>query len=694
MAMTGSDSLTFQVAPHIVEDLGLNLYTSLPQVLAEFVANAHDADSPYVDVLIDFEKIRETRRVIRQQFSDERAVTQPIKPLAERVLPDNLTITIEDAGHGMSRADLKEKFLIAGRRRRKEDYDSPEARFRTPKGRPLMGRKGLGKLAGFGVAKRLEVISRASGEPHATKITLDYNELVKARNVLEVAVPEERIDDGGGLPELGGTRIILANLLHDPVRSRKSTIERELSEHFEFVEPDDFEIRLNGQPIEPPVRDHAYAWPEPDKPIDSLIERTLNTDEKPITFSFRLRFTTDRKALPAEKRGVRVYAGPRLAANPSLLDADTNMHGFRMTDYLDGVVRAPFIDLQETDYVATDRQSLRWEAPLLAPLKDFLSEQIKEACKEYQKVRDNRVNKAVTADPFTLGEISKHPDFSRRDVRLAKKIAGALAKSSKRGVADPSYKNVLPTILQGLGHGQLLDSISKLSTADHPNINELTRHVARLTRDEFEQFAARVRTRIKAIQALKKIVQAADFSDSQNEKEIQKLFEKAPWLVDPTYTQFLTADMRTSTLFERLAKHLDIGAYAHAASSDITRPDLVFLIGNVTLQRLVIVELKSANLPLEGDHLDQLVAYRRRAQQWLQTQGRPMAVHGHLIGSKPDPDSKARGAIALMGRIEDDGPSSPYRVRDYIEVVEETEQAHAELLEVEEKLEKEAVPTS
>jgi hypothetical protein len=41
-------TLKFRVAAHIVEDLGLNLYTDLPRVLVEYVANAHDADSPHV----------------------------------------------------------------------------------------------------------------------------------------------------------------------------------------------------------------------------------------------------------------------------------------------------------------------------------------------------------------------------------------------------------------------------------------------------------------------------------------------------------------------------------------------------------------------------------------------------------------------------------------------------------------------
>jgi hypothetical protein len=39
-----------------------------------------------------------------------------------------------------------------------------------------------------------------------------------------------------------------------------------------------------------------------------------------------------------------------LRAAPSFLDADMNMHGFRMTDHMDGVVKADFIDDQKSDY--------------------------------------------------------------------------------------------------------------------------------------------------------------------------------------------------------------------------------------------------------------------------------------------------------------------------------------------------------
>jgi len=44
------ETLPFMVAPAFLEDLGVNLYTSLDKVLVEFVANAHDADAEFAKI--------------------------------------------------------------------------------------------------------------------------------------------------------------------------------------------------------------------------------------------------------------------------------------------------------------------------------------------------------------------------------------------------------------------------------------------------------------------------------------------------------------------------------------------------------------------------------------------------------------------------------------------------------------------
>lgn len=688
------DKLKFKVAPNIVEDLGLNLYTNLPRVLVEYVANSFDADSPAVNIQFDANEIARARKVLKKEHELEQARNAGSTPLLEtKTLSDDFAIVIEDTGYGMSRSDLNDKFLFAGRRRRKELTGDP---LRTPNRRLIMGRKGIGKLAGFGVAKIVTVITRKAGEDFATKIVLDYDELVKQRQAHEIVIEEEKIIDGGGFDK-NGTKIILSRLLYGPLKSRNKTIEKELIEHFSFISPEDFSIYLSGKLITPDPPEFAFAWPVDDsKDHADFIEHRLSLQENDddeeestesesddtVTFSYRIRFTGDRQALTASKRGVRVYSNQRLASAPSLLDANTNMHGFRMTDYLDGVVQADFIDEQDVDYIATDRQSLRWETPLLAPLRAFLSKEIKVACTKYQKVRDANAKDVVKKDEFTIERI-KVCEFSRKDKKLAYSIAALLKSACKKGVEDDEYKEKLLVMVQGIAHGTILTAISSLASEKNPDLQSLATEVAKLTKDELDRFITTVKSRIKAIETLKRIVDQTDFKDSENEGVIQKLFEKSPWLLDPTFTQFLTANQPVDTLLNRLAHELKIGENAATEKKEnAKRPDLVFLIGSSSLCRLVIVELKSANLPLEAKHLAQLRSYMQLAKKWLEQQQCTFQIHGHLIGTMPAPNATGEGALALHYEMDQAGPNANWVARDYLQVLQDTEAAHNEILKI------------
>ena len=680
----GPKQLLFKVAPHIVQDLGLNLYTSLHRVLVEFVANAYDADSPWVRLDLDHDAITAARENMRKSYNAEKILAQgkdaQPPPLATRILPDSCTITISDQGFGMSREELDSKFLVAGRRRRTDDAEFGST---TPKGRAVMGRKGLGKLAGFGVAKCIEIVTRKEGESHATKVALDYDELIRHAGTDQIPVEEEVLADGGGI-DPHGTRITLRRLMYDPLKSRATTIEEQLAEHFALIQRDDFAININGEPVIAIEKPLAFAWPEPDTALDAFITKVLaREDGGEVTFSYRLRFTKEGEALPAQRRGIRVYARKRLAAAPSLLAADTNMHGFRMTDYLDGVVHADFIDAEETDYIATDRQSLRWESPLLSDLHNFLSGEIKKACYEAQRKRDAAAPAVVKVDPFTVKEIAKYSNFSKKDKAMALRFAVTLKKACKQGVDDPLYQEQLPALIRGLGHGRLLVALRELAAEATPALERVSVEITRLMAEELDQFVSTALARLDAITALQKIVLAVDFKASRKEKEVQVLFERAAWLVDPTYTQFLSADVTLETLFERLAKTLKIGKHAGAIdTSKADRPDLVSLVGSGSLARLVIIEIKAPNVPLASSHLDQLQGYMESAEQWLGQHGRPMQVFGQLIGSWAEPDATGKEQQALRRRVKREGRGSEWRVRDFVEVLGDAEAAHRELIEV------------
>lgn len=75
---------------YTIKHLGLQMYSTLPPVIGELVANAWDANAKRVEITI------------------------PEGPIDEHTSE----ITIVDDGIGMSDGDIRRKYLIIGRRRR------------------------------------------------------------------------------------------------------------------------------------------------------------------------------------------------------------------------------------------------------------------------------------------------------------------------------------------------------------------------------------------------------------------------------------------------------------------------------------------------------------------------------------------------------------------------------------------------
>ena len=699
------EPLPFKVDPHMLEDLGLNLYSNLPRVLVEFVANAYDADASEASIVIDFDDVQRHRYAVRNRGATS---NQPPLPLAgqsdavpddpqmEGILPDDVAITIQDNGHGMSLEEMKEKFLVAGRRRREKDGSH------SPGNRLLMGRKGVGKLAGFGVARKIEVISKTDQASNAHRIVLDFDSIMHVTDTRSVKVPTFIVSPEEHNLGQKGTRIVLSRLVSESLRSREDTIRRSIGDHFALIDSDDFSVLFNGSPATPTERTFAYAWPEREQLSHSeLVEKELEIEEsgQTVRFRYRLRFVGDHAALKASERGVRIYAHKRLAAAPSLLQADTNMHGFRMVDYLDGVVHADFIDDQPRDYIATDRQGLRWETPLLNPVREFLSEEIKEACKNYQKIRDAAKENEVEEDDFTK-QLIDSSELSQRERRLAIAICVRLAAHHRQGVAADDYREQAQLLVGAVGKGEIFGAIANIASQPSPGLHELATEVTKLTHAEIDQTLGVVRTRIKAIEALRRIVVTVDFKGGNNESELHQLLKKNPWLIDPTYFEFLSSDRATSTWIPRLEEKLEIGSSVPAEYDPTTpaetspqgknlRPDLVFLLGNQGLSRLVIVELKAPNTPLQNQHLSQLQDYMRIAEAYFESDryvGSPPSVEGYLIGSFADDSSTAREVERLKYNIAKRDIGADWVVFDLQHLLDRTLLAHKEFLEIYDRL--------
>ena len=108
--------------PHTIEHLGVKMYSNIPNAIAELIANAYNAEAENVHIkLVDNGKDK--------------------------------SICIIDDGVGMDFDEINSKFLRIGRKRRVEDGNAL-----SPNGkRKVTGKKGLGKLAFFGIGDTIDI---------------------------------------------------------------------------------------------------------------------------------------------------------------------------------------------------------------------------------------------------------------------------------------------------------------------------------------------------------------------------------------------------------------------------------------------------------------------------------------------------------------------------------------------------------
>lgn len=113
----------FNISLSVLNHLGRNLYRNFITILGEAISNSWDADANNVWITID---------------------------------RDNNYMKIYDDGVGMTSDDFQNKFLKIGYSKRQGKN------YKTPSGRPFIGRKGIGKLALLSCSKKVIVASKTN----------------------------------------------------------------------------------------------------------------------------------------------------------------------------------------------------------------------------------------------------------------------------------------------------------------------------------------------------------------------------------------------------------------------------------------------------------------------------------------------------------------------------------------------------
>ncbi|KOC88842.1 TIGR02391 family protein [Winslowiella iniecta] len=335
--------------PHTIEHLGVKMYSTLPPALAELISNAYDADSG--NVTLDFWEVG-----------------------------SNKFISIKDDGTGMSATDIQQRFLVIGRNRRRHDGDKPTPRF----GRYATGKKGLGKLALFGLAKEITIDTVKDGKRN--RFILDWNELLDADGVYnpKVELSDEPTDASNG------TTIKLSKLKRQSPFDLEA-IANSLSKI--FIVDDNFNINLKDQHGHVVSVNNArrysgfeqqFEWDvdslvKDDSPYKNKLKGTLYTSRTPIRPNSGL-------------RGISLFSRGKLVNNPEFFSNSTSSHFFQ---YLTGWISVDFIDNLDDDVISTNRQSIDWDNEEMALLREYLSTIINQVNNDWRNKRKEKKEKEL-----------------------------------------------------------------------------------------------------------------------------------------------------------------------------------------------------------------------------------------------------------------------------------------------------------
>jgi len=339
------NSFVMSFDPKTIQHLGIRMYSTLPPVIAELIANSYDADAENVSItLLDSNGKKE--------------------------------IIIEDDGMGMTFTELNNKFLRIGRNRRDE-----EGLQETPKGRKIIGKKGLGKLSFFGVAHKVEIDTKKNGRRNA--FVMDWEDI--KNSIKPEYTPEAIRKDERCAGKEGGTKISLKDIKRETEFNAENIAEG-ISKHF-IVDPD-FKIIVKLNDEEPIIVDNEKKYSNLDKQIEWKIpedieEFGLDYENKDKIKGYL--FTTVLPISPkTNMKGITLFSRKKLVNVPEYFGNSESSHIF---SYLTGWLEVDFIDDLDEDVIATNRQSLNWNHPEMLKLKNYLSTLINKLNRDWSLKR-------------------------------------------------------------------------------------------------------------------------------------------------------------------------------------------------------------------------------------------------------------------------------------------------------------------
>jgi len=360
--------LKMTFTPNTIEHLGVRMYSTLPPVVAELIANSQDADATEVHVLLKDNGDKE--------------------------------IVVSDNGHGMSFLEINEKFLRIGRNRRNDEGSQT-----SPGGRKVIGKKGLGKLSFFGIAHEIEVQTIQDNKRNS--FLMKWNDILldgdrdKQKDYSPTILEHDIVCE-----EEKGTTIILRDIqrISD---FNANTLADNLSKF--FIIDSDFNIYIKHNDEEEILIENEKKYSNLTKEIEWDVPNDISLEtEYERQAEIRGHLIATEKPIPpiTNMKGITLFSRKKLVNIPEYFSDSTSSHFFT---YLTGWLEVDFIDDLGEDVIGTNRQSLNWEHPDMVKLREYLQKILRWLEVDWRAKRaEIKEKKLENSTGLKIGEWREH----------------------------------------------------------------------------------------------------------------------------------------------------------------------------------------------------------------------------------------------------------------------------------------------
>lgn len=547
-----SDGFKIKFDKNTIDHLGIKLYSSFPPVIAELISNAYDADSENVEIRIDYNK---------------------------------KIVTIKDDGIGMTHDELNQNFLVIGRNRRKAEGTG----LSPNKKRKVTGKKGLGKLAIFGIAKTIEIYSIKNGIKNA--FSINYDDL-KAE--VDTEYKPKIICENQPTDEEAGTIVGIKEIKQNSIMNIDD-LAYNLSRRFSFYDSD-FNVKLvdvntnNEKDITKSIYfeklEKEFEWEFPNDFIsgkDTIPEfKRLNVQG--VTGKIYTKSTPLRK----NDCGFLLYVRNKLASENVFFDDRAND---TFNSYVTGFFNIDFIDdSDEEDFISTARQSILWEEnENTIQLKYDLNKLVMKVSSLWRDNRKQKKEELIALDENFFNGLTP------TEISSIKKVKDTLLNNATEIDDVDSIMRVLDSLKNLYKFESFQSYIEKLDETEL-TVDTVEKIASDWEYIESKELAKVAVGRIKAIEQFERYVHG----DASETKVIQPFLEKFPWILDPRITTFEREKSYSKILKETFPEE----------NLEESNRRIDFLC-NLVNGELIIIELKRPRIKIGLKEINQALDYKQ-----------------------------------------------------------------------------------